>query len=77
MQFTAVEIRFIVTTKLNSTFTNDLKRKYFFSKNVHSFRLCSCSLGAESENDALTDVHADGQTDGWTDTQTQFFEWRV
>ena len=27
MQFSAVEIRFIVTTYLNSTFTNDLKRK--------------------------------------------------
>ena len=32
MQFSALEIRFIVTTYLNSTFTNDLKRKYFFSK---------------------------------------------
>ena len=32
MQFSAVEIRFIVTTLLNSTFTNDLKRKYFFRK---------------------------------------------
>ena len=30
MQFSAVEIRFIVSTYLNSTFTNDLKRKYFF-----------------------------------------------
>ena len=30
MQFSAVEIRFIVTTYLYSTFTNDLKRKYFF-----------------------------------------------
>ena len=36
MQFSAVEIRFIVTTQLYSTFTNDLKRKFFFSKNVHS-----------------------------------------
>ena len=32
MQFLAVEIRFIVTTLLYSTFTNDLKRKYFFRK---------------------------------------------
>ena len=32
MQFSAVEIRFIVTTYLYSTFANDLKRKYFFSK---------------------------------------------
>ena len=41
MQFSAVEIRFIVTATLYSTFTNDLKRKYFFSKIVHSFRVCS------------------------------------
>ena len=41
MQFSAVEIRFIVTTYLYSTFANDLKRKYFFSKNVHSYRVCS------------------------------------
>ena len=33
MQFSAVEIRFIVTTYLNSTFTNDLKRIFFFRKN--------------------------------------------
>ena len=32
MQFSAVLNIFIVKTKLNSTFTNDLKRKYFFSK---------------------------------------------
>ena len=41
MQFSAVEIRFVVTTYLYSTFANDLKRKYFFSKNVHSYRVCS------------------------------------
>ena len=41
MQFSVVEIRFIVTTLLNSTFTNDLKRKYIFSKYFHSYRLCS------------------------------------
>ena len=41
MQFSAVEIRFIVTTLLYSTFANDLKRKFFFSKNVHSYRVCS------------------------------------
>ena len=41
MQFSAVEIRFIVTTYHYSTFANDLKRKYFFSKNVHSYRVCS------------------------------------
>ena len=32
MQFSAVEIRFIVTTYFYSTFANDLKRKYFFRK---------------------------------------------
>ena len=32
MQFSAVENRFIVKLKLNSAFTNDLKRKYFFRK---------------------------------------------
>ena len=37
MQILAVENRFIV--KLNSTLTNDLKRKIFFSKNVNSYRL--------------------------------------
>ena len=44
MQFSTVEIRFIVTTYLYSTFANDLKRKYFFSKNVHSYRVCSFKL---------------------------------
>ena len=32
MQFSAIVNRFIVKTFLNSTFTNDLKRKYFFRK---------------------------------------------
>ena len=32
MQFSAVEIRFIVTTYLYSTFANDFKRRYFFRK---------------------------------------------
>ena len=32
MQFSAVEIRFIVTTYLYSTFANDLKRNFFFRK---------------------------------------------
>ena len=41
MQFSAVLNIFIVKTKLNSTFTNDLKRKENFSKNVHSYRVCS------------------------------------
>ena len=34
MQFSAAEIRFIVTTYFNSTFTNDLKRKYFFFRKM-------------------------------------------
>ena len=41
MQFSAKCNRFIVKTLLNSTFTNDLKRKDNFSKNVHS---CTLSL---------------------------------
>ena len=41
MQFTAVLNIFIVKTELNSTFTNDLKRKEKNSKNVHSYRVCS------------------------------------
>ena len=44
MQFPTVEIRFIVTTLLYSTFANDLKRKYFFLKNVHSYRVCSFNM---------------------------------
>ena len=36
MQFLAVLNIFIVKTKLNSTFTNDLKEK-----NVHIYRVCS------------------------------------
>ena len=32
MQFSAVEIRFTVTTYLYFTFANDFKRKYFFRK---------------------------------------------
>ena len=44
MQFSAVLNIFIVKTKLNSTFTNDLKRKEIFSKNVHSYRVCSFNL---------------------------------
>ena len=32
MQFSAVEIRFIVTIYLYSTFANDLKRIFFFEK---------------------------------------------
>ena len=46
MQFSAVLNIFIVKTKLNSTFTNDLKRKENFSKNVHSYRQCSFNMGS-------------------------------
>ena len=38
MQLSAVLNIFIVKTYLNSIFTNDLKRNFFFSKNVHSYR---------------------------------------
>ena len=38
MQISAVLNMLIVKTKLNSIFTNDLKRKENFSKNVHSYR---------------------------------------
>ena len=41
MQFSAIVNRLIVKPKLNSAFTNDLIRKYFFSKTVQSYRLCS------------------------------------
>ena len=44
MQFSAVLNIFIVKTMLNSTFTNDLKRKENFSKNVHSYRVCSFNI---------------------------------
>ena len=40
MQFTAIVNRFILKTELNSAFTNDLKKNFFFfSKNVHSCRV--------------------------------------
>ena len=39
MQFSTVENRFIVKLKLNSAFTNDLKKNIFFPKKVHSYRL--------------------------------------
>ena len=43
---------FIVKTLLNSAFTNDLKRKDFFSKNVHSCRLSlfNQNITKESKN---------------------------
>ena len=41
MQFSAIVNRLVVKTELNSAFTNDLKTKDFFSKNVHS---CGLSL---------------------------------
>ena len=39
MQFSAVLNIFIVKTKLNSIFTNDLKKKYFFSRLVSLTRM--------------------------------------
>ena len=35
MQFSAIVNRFIVKTYLNSAFTNDLKRKYFFFRKMY------------------------------------------
>ena len=64
MQFSAVEIRFIVTTLLYSTFANDLKRKYFFSKNVHSYRVCSFKLLFFQRTN---DKSADHRIAGWSD----------
>ena len=49
MQFSAIVNRFIVK-KLNSAFTNDLKRKDFFSKNVHSCRLSLFKAGIKNPN---------------------------
>ena len=47
MQFSTVEIRFIVTTQLYSTFANDLKRKYFFWKMfiVTEYAALNCTNG--------------------------------
>ena len=36
---------------LNSTFTNDLKRKSKFSKNVHSYRVCSFKYSENTQKD--------------------------
>ena len=44
MQFSAVLNIFIVKTLLISNFTNDLKRKENFSKNVQSYRVCSFNI---------------------------------
>ena len=41
VQFSAVLNILIVKTYLNSIFTNNLKRKENFSKNVQNYRLCS------------------------------------
>ena len=41
MQFSAALTIYIVKTYLNSIFTNDLKRKENFSKNVQRYRVCS------------------------------------
>ena len=49
MQFSAVLNMFIVKTYLNSIFTNDLKRKENFSKNVQSYRVCSFKLFSLSD----------------------------
>ena len=60
MQFSATVNRFIVKTYLNSAFTNDLKRKEFFSKNVNSCRLSlfKCAYGPRSEKTCLRCLRA-------------------
>ena len=57
MQFSAVEIRFIVTIYFYSTFANDLKRKYFFSKNVHSYRVCSFKVVAFTVSEKSSNIY--------------------
>ena len=64
MQFSAVLNIFIVKTQLNSTFTNDLKRKEIFSKNVHSYRVCSfkdaqCEYNITSQGSRSPDFGAE------------------
>ena len=68
MQFSAVLNIFIVKTWLNSTFTNDIKRKYFFSKNVHSYRVCSFKL----QQIDFTNVSICWQINGKQNTTFQF-----
>ena len=60
MQFSATVNRFIVKTYLNSAFTNDLKRKENFSKNVNSCRLSlfKCAYGPQSEKTCLRCLRA-------------------
>ena len=49
---------FIVKTYLNSIFTNDLKRKENFSKNVQSYRVCSLKV----DGGYMVIVNTDGDT---------------
>ena len=53
MQFSAVLNMFIVKTYLNSVFTNDLKRKENFSKNVQSYRVCSFNESSGSNHNSM------------------------
>ena len=49
MQVSAVEVRFIVTTYLYSTFANDLKRKYFFFRKMFIVtEYAALMIGAEN-----------------------------
>ena len=52
MQFSAVLNIFIVKTKLNSTFTNDFKRKYSFFRKM-SIVTEYAALTEESYNDYI------------------------
>ena len=50
MQFSAVEIRFILTTYIYSTFTNDLKRILFFFRKmfiVAEYAALKCEIRAQ------------------------------
>ena len=70
VQFSVVLSIFIVKTYLNSTFTNDLKRKQNFSKNVHSYRLCSFNQPDLKSKVYMTILHRTEEihnTDIWMD----------
>ena len=65
MQFSAAENRFIVKTKLNSTFTNDLKRKYFFFRKMFIVTdlvtLRSWLLSVVTTSSAMPGCHAENR----------------
>ena len=58
MQLSAVLNIFIGKTYINSTFTNDLKRKYFFFENVHSYKQKIISQNQDTTRKYLKDARA-------------------